>query len=92
VQPSKTKLNTESADTKKQLLNKILHKSFLKVQMQAEENGFGTSNFKGLRNISMDYENSAYKYMYGETPDYDESKNLLEEAKAKGYKSAFGCF
>jgi N-acetylmuramoyl-L-alanine amidase len=35
----------------------------------------------------MDYENSAYKYMYGETPDYDESKNLLEEAK--GYKSAF---
>jgi N-acetylmuramoyl-L-alanine amidase len=36
----------------------------------------------------MDYENSAYKYMYGETPNYDESKNLLE-AKAKGYKSAF---
>jgi N-acetylmuramoyl-L-alanine amidase len=34
----------------------------------------------------MDYENSAYKYMYGETPDYDESKNLFEEAK--GYKSA----
>jgi hypothetical protein len=26
----------------------------------------------------MDYENSAYKYMYGET-DYDESKNLLKK-------------
>jgi N-acetylmuramoyl-L-alanine amidase len=46
-------------------------------------------NFKGLRNISMDYENSAYKYMYGETPDYDESKNLLEE-KAKGQICLFG--
>jgi N-acetylmuramoyl-L-alanine amidase len=34
----------------------------------------------------MDYENSAYKYMYGETPNYDESKNLLKKAK---YKSAF---
>jgi N-acetylmuramoyl-L-alanine amidase len=39
----------------------------------------------------MDYENSAYKYMYGETPDYDESKNLLEEAK-KGTNLPFGCF
>jgi N-acetylmuramoyl-L-alanine amidase len=37
----------------------------------------------------MDYENSAYKYMYGETPDYDESKNLLEE-KAKGQICLFG--
>jgi N-acetylmuramoyl-L-alanine amidase len=44
--------------------------------------------FQGLRNISMDYENSAYKYMYGETPDYDESKNLLEE-KAKGTNLPF---
>jgi N-acetylmuramoyl-L-alanine amidase len=40
----------------------------------------------------MDYENSAYKYMYGETPNYDESKNLLEEAKAKGTNLPFGCF
>jgi len=46
-------------------------------------------NFKGLKNISMDYENNVYKYMYGETADYDESKNLLEEAKARGYNSAF---
>jgi hypothetical protein len=35
----------------------------------------------------MDYENSAYKYMYGET-DYDESKNLLEE-QAKGTNLPF---
>jgi hypothetical protein len=30
----------------------------------------------------MDYENSAYKYMY-ETPDYDESKNLLRKQKQR---------
>jgi N-acetylmuramoyl-L-alanine amidase len=69
VQPSQSKLNTESADTKKtaskQDTTQIL---FLRYRfLQAEENGFGTSDFKGLRNISMDYENSAYKYMYGET-------------------------
>ena len=27
--------------------------------------------------------------MFGETSDYEESKNLLLEAKAKGYSSAF---
>jgi N-acetylmuramoyl-L-alanine amidase len=40
----------------------------------------------------MDYENSAYKYMYGETPDYDESKNLLKKQKQKGTNLPFGCF
>lgn len=46
-------------------------------------------NFKGLSTISYEYDNRVYKYMYGETSDYNESKNLLEEAKAKGYGSAF---
>ena len=46
-------------------------------------------NFKGLSTISYEYDNRVYKYMYGETADYNESKNLLEEAKAKGYGSAF---
>lgn len=46
-------------------------------------------NFKGLSNISYEFDNRVYKYMYGETADYNESKNLLDEAKAKGYVSAF---
>ena len=46
-------------------------------------------NFKGLSTISYEYDNRVYKYMYGETADYNESKNLLEEAKGKGYGSAF---
>ena len=46
-------------------------------------------NFKGLRNISMVYEDRVYKYMYGETSDYDEAKQQLQEAKSKGYDTAF---
>ena len=46
-------------------------------------------NFKGLRNISLAYEDRVYKYMYGETADYEEAKQQLQEAKSKGYDSAF---
>lgn len=47
------------------------------------------SNFKGLKNITIASDNSVYKYMYGETSDYEEAKKLMEEAKAKGYSTAF---
>jgi N-acetylmuramoyl-L-alanine amidase len=47
------------------------------------------SNFKGLNNISIAAEGSLYKYMYGNTSDYEEAKRLLAEARAKGYASAF---
>ncbi len=46
-------------------------------------------NFKGLRNVSMEKLGKNYRYMYGETADYEESRKLLDEAKAKGYNSAF---
>ena len=47
------------------------------------------SNFNGLNTVSMSYEGTLYKYMYGETTNYDEAKRLLAEAKSKGYNSAF---
>lgn len=47
------------------------------------------SNFNGLSNISVSSEGSLYKYMYGETTNYEEARRLLSEAKAKGYSSAF---
>jgi N-acetylmuramoyl-L-alanine amidase len=47
------------------------------------------SNFKGLSNISIASEGALYKYMYGDTSNYDEAKRLLAEAKAKGYAQAF---
>ena len=48
------------------------------------------SNFKGLKNIQSSTDNGQlYKYTYGETSDYDTAKKNLDEAKAKGYNSAY---
>jgi len=47
------------------------------------------SNFNGLSNITVSVEGNLYKYMYGETTNYEEAKRLLSEAKNKGYSSAF---
>ena len=47
------------------------------------------SNFNGLSKISVSNEGTLYKYMYGETTNYEEARRLLSEAKAKGYASAF---
>jgi len=62
-----------------------------KVQLSASGNKLEPipSNFKGLSNISIASEGTLYKYMYGETSNYEEAKRLLAEAKAKGYASAF---
>lgn len=62
-----------------------------KVQLSASSKKVETisSNFKGLKNITSSIDNNIYKYMYGETSDYEEAKKLLEEAKAKGYSTAF---
>ncbi|MEZ7499355.1 N-acetylmuramoyl-L-alanine amidase [Flavobacterium sp. Arc3] len=82
--PVKTKSSTVAA---KQDSAKVIFK--VQISASGRKMDLQPRNFKGLKNISMDNENNVYKYMYGETPDYDESKNLLEEAKAKGYNSAF---
>jgi N-acetylmuramoyl-L-alanine amidase len=48
------------------------------------------SNFKGLNNVKSTTDNGQlYKYTYGETSDYNEAKRNLDEAKAKGYSSAY---
>lgn len=62
-----------------------------KVQIAASGKDMPTtpSNFKGLNNISKSADSSIIKYYYGETTEYKEAKQLNEEAKAKGYTSAF---
>jgi N-acetylmuramoyl-L-alanine amidase len=62
-----------------------------KIQLSAsvKKVALEPKNFKGLKNITISQTNSLYKYMYGETADYEEAKNLLKEAKSKGYKSAY---
>lgn len=64
---------------------------FFKIQISASAKKIETvpTNFKGLKSISVQKEKSIYKYFYGQTSDYKKAKQLLEEAKAKGYTSSF---
>jgi N-acetylmuramoyl-L-alanine amidase len=47
------------------------------------------SNFKKLKGISRVKAGNAYEYYYGNESSYDGCRDLLSEAKAKGYSSAF---
>ncbi|MFV5696594.1 N-acetylmuramoyl-L-alanine amidase family protein [Flavobacterium sp. LB3P122] len=89
--PSKTKVNFNSSELKKATKSNDTSATLYKVQLSASVRKveLAPKNFKGLKNISVDYDNRVYKYMYGETADYDEAKKQLQEAKDKGYDSAF---
>ncbi|MFV5689610.1 N-acetylmuramoyl-L-alanine amidase family protein [Flavobacterium sp. ZT3R25] len=89
--PSKTKINFNSSELKKPTKSNDSSATLFKVQLSASVRKveLAPKNFKGLKNISVDYDNRVYKYMYGETSDYDEAKKQLQEAKEKGYDSAF---
>ncbi len=62
-----------------------------KVQIAASSNAIATQpyNFKGLNEISRVEEEGLYKYFYGSTSNYDETKKLTEEAINKGYNNSF---
>lgn len=48
------------------------------------------TNFKGLDEISvMTDGGNLYKYMYGETSDYNIARQKVSEARAKGFESAY---
>lgn len=66
-------------------------KVIYKIQLKASNTKIDLtpSNFNGLEKLSSTFEGGFYKYMYGETNDYEASRNLLSQAKAKGYDSAF---
>lgn len=68
-----------------------LNSPIYKVQLEAGSRKIETSpsNFKGLHNVSVQQVNKIYKYFYGNETDYTACKKLLEEAKKKGYSSAF---
>jgi N-acetylmuramoyl-L-alanine amidase len=65
--------------------------TFFKVQLIAsiKKTPLEPKNFKGLKNVTMIYENNIYKYFYQETSDYEMAKKYLQEAKSKGYGASF---
>ena len=80
-----------SATIEKKPLENRDSTTIFKVQLSASVKKVAliSSNFKGLKDISMASEGKYYKYMYGEVSDYEEAKKLLQEAKSKGYDSAY---
>lgn len=62
-----------------------------KVQLSASSKKLDLvpSNFNGLKNITSSYNNGLYKYMYGATSNHEQAKKLLQEAKTKGYTTAY---
>ncbi|WP_129745718.1 N-acetylmuramoyl-L-alanine amidase [Flavobacterium anhuiense] len=65
--------------------------TFFKVQLIAsiKKTPLEPKNFKGLKNVTMVYENNIYKYFYEETSSYETAQKYLQEAKSKGYGAAF---
>lgn len=87
----KPAVKAEPADTKPESKAEASGIIF-KVQIAAVARKIETtpSNFKGLGNVSVITDNGTlYKYMYGNTSDYDTARRNLEEAKAKGYTGAY---
>ena len=89
--PAKPKSNLDTSVTKKTTINKETSAVIFKVQLAAsvKKMELSPSNFKGLKDISMESGSNLYKYMYGETTNYEDAKKLLQEAKSKGYNSAY---
>jgi N-acetylmuramoyl-L-alanine amidase len=82
---------SSSTAPKKAVISKDSSSAVFKVQLSASKKKVElvSSNFKGLKNISVASEGKLYKYMYGETTAYEDAKKLLQEAKSKGYDSAY---
>lgn len=83
--------DTSSIIEKKTVVNKDSAAVIFKVQLSAslKKVELTPSNFKGLKDITMSSEGKFYKYMYGETESYDDAKKMLQEAKSKGYNTAY---
>ena len=88
--PIKVDSNSESNSSDNSNKEKS-NKTYYKVQISAGTKKLDTkpSNFKGLKQISVEKDKKVYKYFYGEETDLVACKKKLEEAKKKGYTSAY---
>ncbi|MQP24307.1 N-acetylmuramoyl-L-alanine amidase [Flavobacterium sp. LMO8] len=88
--PTKADLNFENNNSDNSNKEKS-NKTYYKVQISAGTKKLDTkpSNFKGLKNITVEKDKKLYKYFYGEETDLVACTKKLEEAKKKGYTSAY---
>jgi N-acetylmuramoyl-L-alanine amidase len=80
--------NDEVVETTKIVVSNDI---IFKVQIAASSKAIEPKayNFKGLEGITRVKEGNLYKYFYGNTSDYNETKKLENDAIKKGYKSCF---
>ena len=89
--PTTTPIDVQKPEVKPEIKPEVTSGVVFKVQLSASSKKLDLvpSNFNGLSNISMSSEGTLYKYMYGQTSSYDEAKRLMQEARGKGYTSAW---
>lgn len=77
----------KASPTKDVIFDNVL----FKVQIAASSRKLDPKpyNFNGLKDLSREKSGSLYKYFYGSTSNYTQIQNMLKEAKAKGYNTAF---
>lgn len=77
------KVQTGNANETKGVVFKV------QISASAKKMDLTPNNFNGLNTISIEDDGKIIKYFYGNTNKYAEAKKLLDEAKEKGYTSAF---
>lgn len=90
-QPGSDKPNTQKDSTANAPKNTTAGKKNYQVQLCASNKKIALKpyNFKGLKSVSTTYSNNLYKYFYGPSSTMEEAKKRQQEAKEKGYASAF---
>ena len=73
----------KSSETKNEIIFKV------QISASTTKLDIVPSNFNGLSSISIEKQGKLYKYFYGAENKYDDAKKNLEQAKKKGYTSAF---
>ena len=92
VIPQTAPVNNNSNSASDPIVTETKNGITFKVQIAAsgKKLDLTPSNFKGLNNISVANDGGTlYKYMYGNTSSYEEVKQNLTEAKAKGFEGAY---
>tara|TARA_R110002050_G_scaffold24083_3_gene64301 strand:+ start:70624 stop:71739 length:1116 start_codon:yes stop_codon:yes gene_type:complete len=79
--------NKESISNDEQIFNDVTFK--IQIAASSKKLEIKSYNFKGLSNISRIKEGNLYKYFYGSTSNYNETKKLADDAKNKGYATSF---
>lgn len=83
--------NSQTIDNESSTEQALYPNVVFKVQIAASSNALEPKsyNFNGLNEISREKVGSLYKYYSGYTSDYNKIKKQLENAKSKGFDTAF---